>query len=77
MQIIFEGLSKNTESIISLIIALSVMELFYREGFYVLSSKLVRDVDDYRKMLIRQHLNLPSEAKITIQRGKRNLEEGK
>lgn len=76
VQVIFEALSKNIESVISLIMAISVLELFYREGFYSLSSASINEIGDYKTHLIRQHLNFPEDAKIVIQRSKRKNAEG-
>lgn len=76
VQVVFEMLSKNIESVISLIMAISVLELFYREGFYSLSSSSINGIGDYKTKLIRQHLNFPEDAKIVIQRSKRKNAEG-
>ena len=76
VQVIFEALSKNIESVISLILAISVLELFYREGFYSLSSSSINEIGYYKTHLIRQHLNFPEDAKIIIQRSKRKSAKG-
>jgi len=76
VQLVFEALSKNIESVISLILAVSVLELVYREGFYSLSSNSINEIGEYKSRLIRQHLNFPEDAKIVIQRSKRKKSEG-
>jgi len=76
VQLVFEVLSKNIESVISLILAVSLLELVYREGFYSLSSSSINEIGDYKTNLIRQHLNLPEDAKIVIQSSKRKKAEG-
>lgn len=76
VQVVFETLSKNIESVISLTLAISVLELVYREGFYSLSSNSINEIGDYKTHLIRQYLNFPEDAKIVIQRSKRKNAEG-
>ncbi|ENA3449070.1 hypothetical protein ABGN35_004542 [Yersinia enterocolitica] len=76
VQIVFAALSKNIESFISLIMAISVLELFYREGLYSISSSSINEIGIYKTNLIRQHFNFPSDAKIVIQRSKRKKSEG-
>ncbi|MBD8234745.1 hypothetical protein IFU02_002735 (plasmid) [Pantoea agglomerans] len=76
VQLVFEVLSKNIESVINLILAISVLELIYREGFYSLSSSSINGIGDYKNQLIRQHLNFPEDAKIFIQRSKRKSAKG-
>ncbi|EAN8472204.1 hypothetical protein D7J10_22775 [Salmonella enterica] len=71
VQLVFEALSKKIESVISLILAISVLELVYREGLYSLSSNSINEIGEYKTHLIRQHLNLPEDANIVIQRSKR------
>lgn len=76
VQLVFEELSKNIESVISMILAISVLEMVYREGIYSLSSSSINEIGDYKTHLIRQHLNFPEDAKIVIQRSKRKKSEG-
>lgn len=76
VQLVFERLSKNIESVISLILAISVLELVYREGLYSLSSSSINEIGNYKTHLIRQHLNFPEDAKIVIQRSKRKKAKG-
>lgn len=71
VQLVFDGLSENIGAVINLILAISVLELVYREGFYFLSSSSINEIGDYKTHLIRQHLNFPEDAKIVIQRSKR------